>query len=114
VDSEQNLIEGQCVPCRGGVDPLTADECAAYLPMIEDWSLVQRDGIDQLERVFSFDSYMEGAGFTQRVVELAEQEDHHPSIVLEWGKVTVTWWTHKINGLHQNDFICAAKTNTLA
>jgi len=82
--------------------------------MIEDWSLIKRDGVDQLERVFTFKTYVDGAAFTQRVAELAEQEDHHPSIVLEWGKVTVTWWTHKINGLHQNDFICAAKTNTLA
>ena len=62
---------------------------------------------------FAFSSYEDSVNFTNKVAELAEQEDHHPEIILEWGKVTVVWWSHKIMGLHKNDFICAAKTDSI-
>ena len=64
-------------------------------------------------RVFKFDDYEQSLKFSQKVAALAEEEDHHPAILLEWGKVEVTWWTHKIGGLHKNDFIAAAKTDNL-
>ena len=66
-----------------------------------------------LNRVFKFKDYGQSLAFTQKVAALAEEEDHHPSIILEWGTVEVTWWTHKIGGLHKNDFIAAAKTDAL-
>ncbi len=68
------------------------------------------DGIKRLERAFRFKNFAEAVAFTNRVAKTAEEEGHHPAILTEWGKVIVTWWTHKIRGLHQNDFIVAAKT----
>ena len=72
-----------------------------------------RDGIMQLERVFVFDNFVDALEFTKRVGQLAEAEGHHPALLTEWGRVTVTWWSHKIRGLHRNDFIMAARTDQL-
>ena len=66
-----------------------------------------------LERVFKWKNFVQALAFTNRVGELAEEEGHHPALLTEWGKVTVTWWTHKIKGLHRNDFIMAARTDQL-
>ena len=71
------------------------------------------DGIEQLTCAFAFKDYLSGLDFLKKIALLAEEEDHHPEIVLEWGKVTVSWWSHKIKGLHKNDFIAAAKTDAL-
>jgi 4a-hydroxytetrahydrobiopterin dehydratase len=108
-----NLTNLQCVPCRGGVPTLSDDKIADLLPQIPKWNLIEQAGIKQLERLFSFRNFAQALEFTNRVGSLAEAEDHHPAILTEWGKVTVTWWTHKINGLHLNDFILAAKTDEL-
>ena len=70
-------------------------------------------GVRRLERVFAFKDFAQALAFTNQVGELAEAEGHHPAILTEWGRVTVTWWTHKINGLHRNDFIMAAKTEAV-
>jgi len=80
---------------------------------VPDWQIVERDGIKRLERVFKFKEFAEALAFTNRVGAPAEEENHHPALLTEWGKVTVTWWTHKIRGLHRNDFIMAAKTGRL-
>jgi 4a-hydroxytetrahydrobiopterin dehydratase len=72
---------------------------------------VERDGVKRLERVFKFRNFVEALGFTNKVGELAEAENHHPALLTEWGRVTVTWWTHAVKGLHRNDFIMAAKTD---
>jgi 4a-hydroxytetrahydrobiopterin dehydratase len=82
-------------------------------PQVLDWQIVERDQIKRLERAFKFKNFIEALHFTDRVGELAEEEGHHPALLTEWGKVTVTWWTHKIRGLHRNDFIMAAKTDGL-
>ena len=74
---------------------------------------MEQDGIKRLERVFKFPDFAQALAFTDKVGELAEAEGHHPAILTEWGKVTVTWWTHKVKGLHRNDFIMAAKTDPL-
>ena len=74
---------------------------------------VELDGIKRLRRVFAFDDFAQALEFTKKVGELAEEEGHHPALLTEWGGTTVTWWTHKITGLHRNDFIMAAKTNEL-
>ncbi len=78
-----------------------------------EWILVEEDGIEKLQRHFSFKNFVDALAFTNQVGELAEKEGHHPAILTEYGKVTVTWWTHKIGGLHRNDFISAAKTDAL-
>jgi 4a-hydroxytetrahydrobiopterin dehydratase len=80
---------------------------------VSDWGIVERDGIKRLRRVFSVDDFALALAFTKKVGELAEEEGHHPALLTEWGRTTVTWWTHKIKGLHRNDFIMAAKTDEL-
>ena len=81
-------------------------------PQIPDWTLLEREGIERLERVYPFPNFAEALAFTNRVGSLAEEEGHHPAILTEWGRVTVTLWTHKIRGLHRNDFIMAAKVDS--
>lgn len=83
------------------------------LAQLPGWRVEVRDGVSQLEKTFRFDNYQQSMDFTNRVAALAEAEDHHPALLTEWGKVRVTWWTHAIDGLHHNDFICAAKTDQL-
>jgi 4a-hydroxytetrahydrobiopterin dehydratase len=109
-----NLPEIKCVPCQDGSPPLLDDEIESFYPQVPDWEIVEREGIKRLERTFQFDDFAQALAFTTQVGELAEREGHHPAILTEWGKVTVTWWTHKIKGLHQNDFAMAAKTDRLA
>jgi 4a-hydroxytetrahydrobiopterin dehydratase len=108
-----DLAQQKCVACKGGEPPLSDAEIAQFLPQVPEWRVIERDGIKRLERVFKFDDFKQALQFTNRVGEIAEQEGHHPAILTEWGKVTVTWWTHKIRGLHRNDFIMAAKTDRL-
>src|SRR5437588_6154413 len=107
------LTQMKCVACRAGEPTLTDAEIAKYMPQTPAWTLVERDGIKRLERVFRFRNFAEALAFTNQVGALAEQEGHHPVLVTDWGRVTVTWWTHKIKGLHRNDFIMAAKTDEL-
>ncbi|MDQ7029214.1 MAG: 4a-hydroxytetrahydrobiopterin dehydratase [Ardenticatenia bacterium] len=107
------LVEMKCTACRGDEPPLSAEEIQELMDQVPGWTVVEREGIPQLERVFRFANFAEALAFTNQVGELAEAEDHHPAILTEWGRVTVRWWTHKIRGLHQNDFIMAAKTNQL-
>lgn len=111
--SAAELTQMKCVPCRGGEPTLIEPEIAELKPKVPDWSVVQRDGIKRLERVFKFKNFAEALAFTNKVGEIAEAEGHHPAILTEWGRVAVTWWTHKIKGLHRNDFIMAAKTDRL-
>lgn len=108
-----NLAAGKCVPCRGGEPSLTEAEIADLMPHIPQWQTVTQDTILRLQRVFKFKNYAQAVEFANKVAAIAEEEDHHPLIVLEWGKVTVQWWTHVVKGLHRNDFIMAAKTDEL-
>lgn len=107
------LSHQRCTACRKGEPTTTEQEIAQLLPQVPEWQLIERDGIKRLERVFKFTNFAEALAFTNKVGGLAEFEGHHPAILTEWGKVTVTWWTHKIKGLHRNDFIMAAKTDRL-
>jgi len=107
------LTSQRCEACRIDAPKVTEAEIAELQPQIPRWELVSRAGIDQLVRVFEFGDFGEALDFTNRVGLLAEQEGHHPALLTEWGRVTVTWWTHKIRGLHRNDFIMAAKTDLL-
>lgn len=96
-----------------GEPTVTDNEILELHPQIPDWAIVERDGIRRLERSFKFKNFEEALSFTNKIGKIAEEEGHHPAILTEWGRVTVTWWTHKIKGLHRNDFIMAAKTDRL-
>ena len=107
------LHEMPCEACRAGAPQVTEEELQALLPQIPDWSPVVRDDILRLERRFRFRNFRQALAFTNQVGELAERHGHHPALLTEWGKVTVTWWTHKIRGLHKTDLVMAAKTDQL-
>lgn len=105
------LTATQCQPCRSDSHPVNKDDRQRYLEEIPDWSIVCENGVDQLVRTYTFKSYRECLAFTLQLGEMAEEADHHPKIILEWGKVSVHWWTHTIKGLHLNDFILAARSD---
>lgn len=107
------LKEMQCTACRKGAPTVTDSEIRELHPQIPEWNIVEHEQIPRLQRSFSFSDFARALEFTNLVGRLAEQEGHHPAILTEWGKVTVSWWTHKIGGLHRNDFIMAAKTHQL-
>ena len=105
------LTQEKCEACRADAPKATEEEIQELHPEVPDWEIQEQDGVKKLKRVFSFDDFREALDFTNAVGELAEEEAHHPALLTEWGKVTVTWWTHKIGGLHRNDFVMAAKTD---
>ena len=105
------LAQMKCTACRGDEPRLNDAEIEELRPQVPDWRVVEGDGVKRLERAFRFDDFAQALAFTNRVGEQAEEEGHHPALLTEWGKVTVTWWTHKIGGLHRNDFIMAARTD---
>ena len=108
-----SLKESKCEACTIDAPLVTEKEKVDFLFELSGWEINNIDGIDQLNKAFKFNSYVQALDFAKGVALLAEKEDHHPKIVLEWGRVEVYWWSHKIKGLHKNDFICAAKTEDL-
>lgn len=108
-----DLCELGCEACRVGAPLATDAERAEMLAQIPQWQIISVDGIDQLQRTYQFDNFVDAIAFTNRVGELAEEQGHHPALLTEWGRVGVFWWSHKIKGLHKNDFIMAAKTDQL-
>ena len=108
-----DLASHTCEACRIDAPIVSDNEASMLIKEIEGWDLIN-DGIKKLKKEFSFSNYSDSVDFSNKVADMAEQEDHHPQIILEWGKVTVIWWSHKIKGLHKNDFICAAKTNSIS
>ena len=108
-----HLTQQSCVPCRGGVPPLAAGEMSLLLPEVPEWRLAEEGGIPRIEREFRFKDFRAAMEFAVRVGELAEREQHHPELRVGWGHVNVELWTHKIRGLHQNDFIMAAKIDEI-
>jgi 4a-hydroxytetrahydrobiopterin dehydratase len=107
------LDQEPCTACSPGSHKLTDTEINRFLASLPSWVSVSENGITKARREFTFSDYAQGLNFTNELANLAEQENHHPDILLQWGKVTVTWWTHTIAGLHRNDFIMAAKTDQL-
>ena len=107
------LTSERCTACRADAPRATEAEVAELKPQIPDWELLEEDGIPRLRRVYRFRTFPDAVAFSMKVALLAEAEGHHPAILTEWGRVTVSWWTHKIRGLHRNDFISAAKTDKL-
>ncbi len=112
--STNELTSDHCEACRADAPRVSDDELASLIKKIPDWKIEVRDGVLQLEKTFFFNDFVDAVAFTNRVGELAESEGHHPALLTEWGKVTVTWWSHKIKGLHRNDFIMSAKTDQIA
>ena len=108
-----DLVKQKCVACRADAPRVADDELPDLLKQIPDWQPITDDSVLKLNKVFNFDNYSDAISFANKITQLAEEEDHHPAILLEWGRVEVTWWTHKIGGLHKNDFIAAAKTDLL-
>lgn len=108
------LSQLKCVACRGGDPQLTDEEIAELHPQVAEWQVIEVDGIKRLQRVFKLKNYAQALDLTNKIAAIAEEEDHHPLIILEWGRVTVQWWTHVVKGLHKNDFIMAARTNVIA
>ena len=107
----KDLAAKECVPCKGGLPPLKGDELKAlHVAVNNSWQLV---GEHHLEKEYKFKDFREALEFTNRVGEMAERQNHHPDIYLAWGKVKVSIWTHKINGLTESDFFFAAKTDLL-
>ena len=109
-----DLLHSTCEPCRGGVPPLTPDEARTLLAEVPGWRITEHDGIPRIEREFAFPDFTSAMAFAVKVGELAEAEGHHPDLHVGWGKVRVETWTHKIRGLHRNDFVLAAKIDALA
>lgn len=107
------LTAEKCVACRVGAPTMTGAEIAEVKPQIPDWKVIEREGIPQLERFYAFRNFAQSLAFTNKVAALAEEQQHHPALLTEWVGVTVSWWTHKIKGLHRNDFVMAAKTDAI-
>jgi 4a-hydroxytetrahydrobiopterin dehydratase len=105
------LSEKTCVPCRGGVPPLTGKEIAPLASQVEEWHVINNHHI---EREFRFPDFKTALHFTNKIAAIAEEQGHHPDIYLGWGKVGVKIWTHKIDGLTESDFILAAKIDKSA
>lgn len=108
-----DLTQRKCEACRADAPPATPDEIEEYKAQIPDWEIVEVDGIKQLQRTYKVKNFALALDLANKIGEIAELEDHHPSILVEYGKLTVTWYTHKIKGLHVNDFIMAARSDRL-
>ena len=108
------LVKEKCVACRRDSPRVTETEMKELTAEIPDWTVSEREGIPRLEKVFKFPNFVDALTFTNRIGATAEEQGHHPALTTEWGRVTVAWWTHKIRGLHRNDFIMAARTDQAA
>jgi 4a-hydroxytetrahydrobiopterin dehydratase len=110
----KSLAASSCVPCRRGDAPLSDQEISELRALLPHWQILEQDGVPRLQRLFEFKDFATALQFTNQVGQIAEAEDHHPALLTEWGRVTVTWWTHAVKGLHRNDFIMAARTDALS
>lgn len=113
--SDKTLASRHCSPCGLGTPPMSPEEANRQLAGVPRWKITRtEDNILQLRREFHFTDFRQAFALAYKVAALAEREDHHPELHVEWGRTAVVWWTHKVNGLHENDFIMAAKTDRLA
>ena len=107
-----DLVNRKCEACRPDAPKVTTSEIEQYLPTLPEWKLIQEDGIDKLTRCYALSKYAESLSLVNAIAELSELEGHHPIMIVEFRQVTVTWWSHKMKGLHVNDFIMAAKCDS--
>ena len=110
---KKNLAMQNCVPCRGGTPPMTDLKIQEFLQYIDGWNQIEEDGNKKIMKEFIFNDFGEAMYFVNIVAEMAENEDHHPDIFIQWNRVTFILWTHAIEGLHENDFIIAAKIDAI-
>jgi len=111
VNIMDNLAQEHCSPINASSKKLNENETGRLLTELDGWKMYDKDNEPRLEKSFKFADFKQALEFTRQVGQMAEAEDHHPALLTEWGKVTVDWWTHKIKGLHRNDFIMAARTD---
>lgn len=102
-----------CSAVTSATPRLNDEDIGKYQAILPAWEIYLKDGELRLEKVFQFTDFNQAVKFTNQVAQIANEEDHHPALLTQWGKVTVTWWTHKIKGLSLNDFIMAAKTDQI-
>lgn len=108
-----SLHSQRCEACRAGAPTVSDSELKTLAKEIPHWQILRKENIQQLQRVFTFPDFQSAMVFTNKIAKMAAAENHHPAVLVEWGKVTVNWWSHKIKGLHKNDFIMAAKTDRI-
>jgi 4a-hydroxytetrahydrobiopterin dehydratase len=107
------LVQQRCIPCRGDEPPISEDEIIKLMPQIPEWDITEREGVPTLQHTFKFDDFNGALQFTMKIGEVADEEDHHPILIIQWGKVTVKWSTDAISNLFINDFIMAAKSDKI-
>jgi 4a-hydroxytetrahydrobiopterin dehydratase len=112
VEKRKELASLTCVPCRGGVPPMKEDKVRLMLDVVPGWTKSVGE-IDKIEKLFQFKNFTEAMVFVNKVAEIADEQNHHPDIFIQWNKVTLILWTHAIKGLFENDFILAAKIDEL-
>ena len=110
----EQLEQAACETCTAGGKPLTSKECTALLKQLTDWRIESENAIAQLCKSYLFNDFDQALAFTNQIGGIAQQHNHHPALLTEWGKVTVRWWTHSVSGLHRNDFIMAAHTDAIS
>lgn len=109
-----DLPRGNCTACRKGAPVVTREEIEEFMPQLHsDWKIIHRDGIPRLERALHLKNFVQAIELANAIGAIAEEQGHHPALLVEWGLLTITWWTHAIANLHRNDFIMAAKTDRL-
>jgi len=109
----ENLANKKCVPCEGGILPLDSKEIEKFMPQVEGWSLEEKDDHKQIFKKVKFKDFNESMEFVNKVADIAEDEGHHPNMFINYNRVRLTNYTHAIGGLHENDFILAAKIDEL-
>ncbi|HUH36369.1 MAG TPA: 4a-hydroxytetrahydrobiopterin dehydratase [Spongiibacteraceae bacterium] len=109
-----DLAQHNCTPCSASSPALTEQQLSALLRQLPDWQLIRVDNQQRLQRTYDVADFARALALANAVGAAAEQENHHPTLLIAWGKLTVTWWTHSIGGLHHNDAVMAARTDRLA
>lgn len=108
-----SLAHMPCIPCNADSQPVSFADRSLFLTRLPRWQLVSQNGGHQLQRIVLVKDFQQALGLAVRIGELAEHYQHHPRLCVEWGKVSIAWWTHQLNDLHHNDFVLAAKTELL-
>jgi len=108
-----NLLEENCIRVAKGSPALTPSAIQTLMGELTGWQIIDREGTQCLEKSFKFTNFNNALSFTNRIGQLSEDQDHHPVIMTEWGRVTLTWWTHAVHGLHRNDFIMATHSDAI-
>ena len=110
----KSLSQSVCEACTSASPALSLEQCQTLLQQLNGWQLASAGGMAQLSKTYLFADFKQALNFSNQIGCISEQQNHHPTLLTEWGKVTVNWWSHSVRGLHRNDFIMAARTDVLA